>query len=111
MDLGSANHKGLTEILQGTSVEITREKVSASLVPHNSGLKLLLASENPRDVTLLSQVGNYEVLVARLASLARFVVLDLGIGLPQFVQKLLPQCDERIIVIEGVPNTITIRRC
>jgi Flp pilus assembly CpaE family ATPase len=33
-------------------------------------------------------------------------VLDLGIGLPTFVQKLLPMCNERIVVLEGSPGTI-----
>lgn len=106
MDLGAPNPKGLIELLQGSVVEITREKVAASLVPHNSGLKLFLASENPRDVTLTSQVQNYEAIVSRLASLARFVVMDLGAGLPSFVQKVLPMCRECIVVVEGVPNTI-----
>ena len=105
-DFGYQNQKGLTELLQGTVVEITREKVESSLSPHNSGLKLLLASENPRDVTLTSQVQNYEALVARLSTLARFVILDLGNGLPAFVQKILPMCNERFIVVEGVPGTI-----
>jgi pilus assembly protein CpaE len=106
MDLGSPNPKGLTELLQGSMVEITREKVEASLVSHTSGMKLFLASENPRDVTLTSQVQNYETIIGRLASLARFVVIDLGTGLPSFVQKILPMCNECIIVVEGVPGTI-----
>jgi MinD-like ATPase involved in chromosome partitioning or flagellar assembly len=96
----------LTELLQVAAAEITREKVESSLTSHNSGLKLLLASENPRDVTLTSQVKNYEALVTRLSTLARFVVLDLGNGLPAFVQKILPMCNERFIVVEGVPGTI-----
>ncbi|MBI5822414.1 MAG: response regulator [Chloroflexi bacterium] len=106
MDLGMSQQTGLTEILQGSVVEVTREKVQSSIVPHNSGVKLLLASENPRDVTLTSQVQNYESLVARLASLARFVVLDLGVGLPIFVQKILPMCSEHMVVVEGTPSTI-----
>jgi pilus assembly protein CpaE len=106
MELGIPNQKAFSELLMGTQVEITREKVQASLVSHNSGLKLLLASENPRDITLISQVANYEVLAARLSSLARFVVLDLGVGLHHFVQKLLPICNERIVVLEGSSNTI-----
>ena len=106
LNFGAPNQKGLTEILQGSVVEVTREKVQASLVPHNSGIKLFLASENPRDITLTSQVPNYEALVARLSSLARFVVLDLGTGLPTFVQKVLPMCNERIIVVEGAPSAI-----
>jgi MinD-like ATPase involved in chromosome partitioning or flagellar assembly len=106
MDLGASNTKGLTELLQGSVVEVTREKVQSALVQHNSGLKLFLASENPRDVTLISQVQNYEAIVNRLASLARFIVMDLGTGLPAFVQKVLPLCRERIVVVEGVPGTI-----
>lgn len=106
MDLGAPNQKGLTELLQGSVVEVTREKVQSSIVPHNSGLKLFLASENPRDVTLTSQVQNYEAIVARLSTLGRFVVLDLGTGLPTFVQKLLPMCAERIVVVEGSPSSI-----
>jgi MinD-like ATPase involved in chromosome partitioning or flagellar assembly len=51
-------------------------------------------------------VQNYEVLITRLSSLARFVVLDMGNGLPAFVQKILPMCDERMIVVEGVQGTI-----
>jgi CheY-like chemotaxis protein/MinD-like ATPase involved in chromosome partitioning or flagellar assembly len=105
-DFGYPNQKGLTELLKGTVAEVTREKVESSLVPHNSGLKLLLASENPRDVTLTSQVQNYEAIVARLSTLARFVILDLGNGLPSFVQKVLMMCSERIIVVEGVLGTI-----
>lgn len=106
MDLGAPNQKGLTDILKGTQVEVTREKVQASLVPHNSGVKLFLASENPRDVTLITHVQNFESLVARLASLGRFIILDLGSGLPTYVQRLLTMCDERIVVMEGMPNTI-----
>ncbi|MCL4530327.1 MAG: response regulator [Chloroflexi bacterium] len=107
MDLGTPRQNGLNELLSGTPAEITREKVSSMLVPHNSGLKLLLASENPRDIQLTSQTDHYEILVTRLAMLARFVVLDLGSGLPPFVQKILPLCTDRIVVVEGLPNTIT----
>ncbi len=107
LDLGMSHQKGLKELLSGSAVEITREKVQSELAPHISGLKLLLASENPSDMHLTSQVNHYEILVTRLASLARFVVLDLGTGLPPFVQKILPLCNERIVIIEGSPSTIT----
>ncbi len=106
MDLGAPNQKALNEILSGSAVEITKEKVQSALVPHGSGLKLLLASENPRDMYLTGQVNNYEILVSRLSNLARFIILDLGTGLPPFVQKVLPLCHDQIIVIEGAPNTI-----
>ena len=106
MDLGAPPQDNLNEILSGTTAEITREKVQASLLPHITGLKLLLASTSPSDVRHAAQVGNYEALFSRLAPLGRFIVLDFGVGLPPFVQKLLPLCNECIVVIEGVPNTI-----
>ena len=106
LELGLTYQKGLNELLEGNPVEITREQVQVSLTPHTSGLKLLLASENPRDVTLITKAANYEVLLNRLATLAQFIVLDLGIGLPTFVQKLLPMCNERIVVLEGSPGSI-----
>ena len=86
MDLGVPKPGGLNELLCGKPVELTREKVESELVSHGSGLRLLLASENPRDVRLINQVENYPVLVTVMASLARFVVLDLGAGLPPFVE-------------------------
>lgn len=107
MDLGASTaQKNLNEILAGSPAEITREKVQTTLLPHITGLKLLLASENPGDVHLISQVDNYEKLVSRLAGLGQFIILDLGVGLPPFVQRLLSLCHERIVVVEGMPNTI-----
>ena len=106
MELGLPGQKGLNELLSGSLVEVTKEKVQSALVSHGSGLKLLLASENPSDVYLSSQVDQYTALVSRLSVLARFIVLDLGAGLPPFVQKVLTLCHEQIIVLEGAANTI-----
>ncbi|HRQ24102.1 MAG TPA: response regulator [Anaerolineales bacterium] len=106
MDLGIPRQKALTEMLAGRSGEVTREKALSSLVDHNSGLKLLPASELPSDAAQTSAVRNFETLATRLSSFARFLVLDLGAGLPTHVQKLLPMCSECMVVLEGMPNTI-----
>jgi pilus assembly protein CpaE len=107
LDVGVTSNKGLVDLLGLTKLsEITRDAVRESLVSHGSGLKLLLASDRPRDMHLINQVANYETLVKRLAALARFVVLDLGLGIQPFAEKILPLCDEVMIILEGVPNTI-----
>jgi MinD-like ATPase involved in chromosome partitioning or flagellar assembly len=98
---------GLPDLLSLSKLnEITREKVRDALVSHVSGLKLFLSSDRPRDMHLINQTANYEFLIRRLASLSRFLVLDLGVGLQPFADKILPMCDDIMIVIEGVPNTI-----
>ena len=107
LDVGTANSKGLVDLLSLNKLsEITRDRVREMLVQHTSGLKLLLASDRPRDMHLINQTANYETLVKRLAGLARFVVLDLGVGIQPFAEKILPLCNEIFIVLEGNPNTI-----
>ncbi|GER78028.1 MAG: response regulator [Anaerolineae bacterium CFX3] len=106
LDLGLTNQKALVKFLSGAPSDVTREQVRKALVPHISGVKLLLASDRPSDIHLVSQVVQYEAILDQLASLMRYAVLDLGSGLLPFAQKLLPRCNEVVIVLEGVPNTI-----
>ena len=107
LDLGATASKGLVDLLSITRpADLTRDKVRESLTHHVSGLQLLLASDRPRDMHLISQVANYETTIATLTDLARFVVLDLGVGMQPFAQKVLPLCNEVLIILEGAPNTI-----
>ncbi len=70
----------------------------------------MLASENPHDIHLTDKVNHYELIVLALATLASYVVLDLGTGLPPFVDKILPLCTDRIVVTEGTPSSITLTK-
>jgi CheY-like chemotaxis protein/MinD-like ATPase involved in chromosome partitioning or flagellar assembly len=107
LDIGVTSFNGLVDLLsRGKLTDLTRDKVRETLVQHRSGLKLLLASDRPRDMHLINQIANYEAIVRRLSTLARFVVLDLGVGIQPFAEKILPLCNELFIVLEGVPNTI-----
>jgi MinD-like ATPase involved in chromosome partitioning or flagellar assembly len=105
-ELGLPSQSGLSEALKGKSIEITREKVQSSLIPHNMGVRILGASDNPRDIDLMTQVDNFEALILRLGGLARFIVLDLGSGLPKSIQKSLSLCSDRIVVLEGTASSI-----
>ena len=108
LELGLESRKGLVDILSMSKVsDITRDAVQDALTTHGSGIEVLAASDRPRDMHLTSQVANYQAMISRLAVSARFVVLDLGVGIQQFASKVLPMCDEVIIALEGVPNTIT----
>ena len=108
LDVGVNHSKGLVDLLGLSRLsDITRDSVREVLVSHPSGLKLLLASDRPRDMHLINQTANYETLVKKLSALGRFVVLDLGVGIQPFAEKVLPLCNEVLIVLEGVPNTIT----
>ena len=110
LDLGVENENGLADILGMAPAEITRDRVSEQLDQHDAGFKVLAASNHPRDFQLSNQLTQYENLVARLSGLGRFIVLDLGMGLPPFVQRLLPRINELVVLVEGIPNTIAHTR-
>jgi len=108
LEMGVTAAKGLVDLLSmNKTSEITSAKVSEALTNHGSGLKFLLASDRPRDMHLISQISNYETTLSTLAGLARFVILDLGVGIQPYAQKVLPYCNEILVVLEGSPNTIT----
>ena len=110
LELGVENENGLAEILSMAPAEITSDSVSKQLFQHDAGFKVLAASNYPRDFQLSNQLAQYENLIARIAALGRFIVLDLGMGLPPFVQRLLSRIDELVVLVEGVPNTIVHTR-
>jgi len=108
LEMGLDNSNGLVDLLSLSRVsELTSQKISESLVHHGSGLKILLSSDHPRDMHLINQVSNYDALVSRLSRLARFIILDLGLGIQPFATNILTLCDEVLVVVEGVPNTIS----
>lgn len=106
MDLGWPNPQELNKLLTGDSTLLSRQQVRDMLWTHSSGLRCLLASERPRDVHLLNAVSQFEVVASRLNALARYVVMDLGAGLPVATQKMLELCHERILILEGTPNSV-----
>ncbi len=106
-DLGETNPIGLTNLLKANPVDITRQMVKEQLVSHDSNnIKLLLASSMPRDAQLINALQQYEVLMNRLSYLARFVVIDLGPGLPTSTQKIIVGLSMIIVIIEPMPNAI-----
>ncbi|HEU0297550.1 MAG TPA: response regulator [Anaerolineales bacterium] len=111
LDLGLGASKGLVDLLSiNRATDITRDKTREALTHHGSGLKLLLSSDHPRDMQLINQTILYETILSNLAALARFVVLDLGVGIQPFAHKVLPFCNEILIVLEGTPNIISHTR-
>ncbi len=107
LDMGLTASTGLVDLLSINKIsDFTNDKVRESLTHHASGLRFLLASDRPRDMHLISQVANYETTLSSLTNIARFVLLDLGVGIQPFAQKILPDCNEVLIVLEGSPNTI-----
>ena len=107
LELGITASRGLVDLLSTANLaNITRDTVRESLVYHTSGIKILLASDRPRDMHLISQNANYEAIIPKLAGLGRYVLLDIGSGLQPFTKVILPYCQEIFVVLESNPNTV-----
>ena len=105
-DLSFSNLDGLSRLLKSAVEGIDQEKVEKKLLEHKSGLRLLLASEEPKETILSDAVLQAELVFAKLSSLTNFLVADFGAGLPALSQSLLPQCDQILIVVEALSNSI-----
>jgi pilus assembly protein CpaE len=109
-DLGDLNPKALTELLSGNIADITRQKVKEELFIHETGLRILSGSVQPKDATLANSVAPMEALVNRLSYLTPYLVLDLGAGLTSPAQKLVASCNLIFVVAEPVINALTHSR-
>ena len=107
LDLGYLHPEGLDRLLNRTKAsDIVIGDVEAELIAHRSEVRLLVASYRPTDAKFLLQADKFEVIATHLAHLGDFIVLDLGPALPPLTEKVLSVCDELIVLLEPVPNTL-----
>jgi CheY-like chemotaxis protein len=106
LDLGFLNPQGLTRLLGSAPEEISEAAIDTELYHHKSGVRLLLASYAPSDAKYLTGVGWFEAITRYLAYMASYIVIDLGPGITPITDKIMSYCDEIIVVLEPIPNTI-----
>jgi DNA-binding response OmpR family regulator len=104
---GFGDAGGLANLLQLGLDAIGADKVEQQLLLHSSGVSVLPASTNPRDAQWITSTGHFELVARYLASLARYVIVDLGPSLPPSTAGVLGQLDQVVVVIEPNPQTIT----
>lgn len=110
LELGYLKPEGLNRLLQRKPTEIDGRSIESEMTTHASGVRLLLASSQPRDAQYTNAVTNFEAITRQLSYMARFIVLDLGVSLTPMNEKVLPLCDEVIVVVEPVPQTLSQSR-
>ena len=106
LDLGFLNPQGMLRLLQSPIEEISQSTIDSELYLHKSGVRLLLASYDPADAKYITSVDHFDAIARYLAYMASFVVIDLGAGITPLTDRILTQCDEVIVVLEPIPNTI-----
>ncbi|MBX3066303.1 MAG: response regulator [Anaerolineae bacterium] len=100
MALNQGRSTGMANLLSRPLAEINARAVENELVTHSSGLKLLLSSISPRERQLSVNADAASLILKHLRSLAKNVVVDLGIGLTKQNARLAKEVDQLVIVVE-----------
>ncbi|MBN2550338.1 MAG: response regulator [Anaerolineales bacterium] len=106
LDLGYDNSQGLVNLLTMKPGDITPQEIESQMVIHSTGVRFLLSSPDPQDSRYQSEVENFDALTQKLAYMAPFIILDLGVSLTPVNGKVLDACDQIILPIEPVGHTI-----
>jgi MinD-like ATPase involved in chromosome partitioning or flagellar assembly len=106
LELGYTRAVGLYHLLLKQPAEINAHAIENELIIHPTGVRLLLASNQPRDGKYVTYLDHFETILRQLNYLSKYVIADLGPSLTPLVEKVAHQCDELIIILEPIPHTI-----
>ena len=110
LDLDIPHATGLTNLLKRNQTELTPSAVEEQLTLTKYGIRLLLASNESKDVDLSLALAQYEVIVEQLAMLVPVVFLDIGTNFHPAFDLLVRQCNEIILITEPQPVTVKLTR-
>ena len=110
VDLDISDPAGLANLLKRNQTELTPNVVEEQLVPTTYNIRLLLASNQSKDVDLGVALAQYEMIIEQLAMLVPVVFLDIGTVFHPAYDLLVRQCNEIILITEPQPVTVKLTR-
>ncbi|GAB4495724.1 MAG: hypothetical protein OHK0052_03920 [Anaerolineales bacterium] len=106
LELGFVRPDGLRKVLEMNPSELTTREIEQHLLTHSSNVQFLLASYETQECKYILNAERFESLTRSLAYMGRYILLDLGTSITPINEKVLPLCNEVIIVVEPAPNTV-----
>lgn len=105
-ELELPDSRGLESLLELKPEEITLTTVEEHLVQTNYGVRLLLASNQLRDIQYANSIVQYEAVISQLVMIAPLVLLDIGTNFLPAFNTISDQCNEMVVVTEPQPLSI-----
>ncbi|HLF01160.1 MAG TPA: response regulator [Anaerolineales bacterium] len=110
LQLGFTSSKGMAAVLSKAVGEINTRSLDSHLISHGSGVRLMLSSSDPSEIALQANVDQGVQMVRLLATMTKFLVLDLGPGLTELNKKVLPLCDRPLMIVEPMRVTLLMAK-
>jgi Flp pilus assembly CpaE family ATPase len=106
LQLGLPQHDGLGAVLDRPIGQIDAEFIEAQLDEHQSGLLLLGSRPEPIKSVKRNTAEHAEAIVRHLGTRARYLFLDLGVGLDEVNKRALGRCRHTVVAVE--PSSIAL---
>jgi len=104
--LGMTRAQSMSKLMALPSTGLNGHAIENSITTHQSGLRLIPSSINPRDLATTPNLDNALTIVRHLRTISKPSIFDLGSGFNPYVAKLHSEMDKLVIVIE--PNAVTL---
>lgn len=108
LELGFNQIDGICDLLRMKSSEISLSLMEKYIMKSNFGLRLLLASNQMKDVELSTAAAQMDAIIQQLPYTAPFVVLDIGTPYLPGIENVLSICNELILLTE--PGASSVQR-
>lgn len=103
IELGYTDPESISNLLRMQPAAITTAAVKDELMQTTYAIKLLLASPNISEISLLPHAEQMIAILHQLPLIADIVVLDIGTAILPYYDKVIQFCNELIMVVEPYP--------
>ncbi|GAB4470777.1 MAG: response regulator [Anaerolineales bacterium] len=107
VELGYKVIDGLDRLLDRNEFEITSFDIENNLIQFSAGVRLLLASNNPKARLKPATSAHYQNITQFLLGLAKYILLDCGPSLSVAFQPIYHQCNAILLLLEPTLLSIT----
>jgi pilus assembly protein CpaE len=108
--LNMSRAAGMINLLSRAPNDINSKAIEGEFVTHQSGLRLLLSTARAREMQMTVNAEAAATILKTLRSMARHVVVDMGVGLTRENARLVRELDQAVIVVEPYRVTLNIAR-
>ncbi len=108
--LGLGQSNGMSKLISRPVGEITTDAINKEIVKHQSGLRVLSCSTNPREGLSTPAPDVAVAIVNELRNIGKPSIFDLGSGLTPLVNRLSAEMDRFIVLVDPATVTLTMAR-
>ncbi len=106
LELGIEQYEGLSDLLRMRPTEISASLIQKHIQKTSFGVNLLLASNQLKDVELMSSSQQMDAILQALPYTATYSIIDIGSSYMPGIENTLAICNEIILLTEPAPASV-----